>query len=107
MLICNALGGAVASVAPDATAFAHRGARFIAIVPDDGELSALSEWVESQRLEFPVLRDAHRVVVDRYGVKQFPLTMVVDATGDIAALGAPKDDIELSVEAVIQDFLTE
>lgn len=87
--------------------YSNRGARFIAIVPDDGELSALSEWVESQRLEFPVLRDAHRVVVDRYGVKQFPLTMVVDTTGDIAALGVPKDDIELSVEAVIQDFLTE
>jgi hypothetical protein len=32
MLICNTLGGAVARIAPDETAFAHRGARFIAEV---------------------------------------------------------------------------
>ena len=30
MLLCNAFGGAVAKVAPDATAFAHRRARFLA-----------------------------------------------------------------------------
>jgi len=53
MLICNALGGAVASVAPDATAFAHRGARFIAEVaaewePDRADLDARNRaWVRA------------------------------------------------------------
>jgi peroxiredoxin len=87
--------------------YANRGARFLAIVADDGELATLSAWVEGQRLEFPVLRDAHRVVVDRYGVKQFPLTVVVDSTGDIRALGAPKEDLETSVDAIIVPFLTD
>ena len=87
--------------------YTNRGARFIAIVADDGELATLSAWVEGQRLEFPVLRDAHSVVVDRYGVRQFPLTVVIDATGDIAALGAPKDDLEGSLETVLAPFLTD
>lgn len=86
--------------------YANRGARFLAIIADDGELATLSAWVEGQRLEFPVLRDAHRVVVDRYGVKQFPLTVVVDASGDIDALGAPKEDLETSLEALLAPFLT-
>ncbi len=87
--------------------YATRGARFLAIVVDDGELAALSEWVESQRLDFPVLRDAHRVVADRYGVQRFPLTVVVDAAGDIDAVGAPTDALETSLEAVITPFLAE
>jgi peroxiredoxin len=87
--------------------YVNRGVRFLAIVADDGDLATLSEWVEGQRLEFPVLRDAHHVVVDRYGVKQFPLAMLVDASGDIDALGAPKDDLEAGLEALIQPFLGE
>jgi FAD/FMN-containing dehydrogenase len=53
MLICNALGGAVADVASDATAFAHRGARFIAEVaaewePDRADLDAPNRaWVRA------------------------------------------------------------
>lgn len=87
--------------------YGNRGARFIAIVADDGDLAALSAWVESQRLDFPVLLDAHRVVVDRYGVRQFPLTVVVDASGDIAALGAPKEGLESGLEAVLLPYLSE
>ncbi|MDP2315030.1 MAG: TlpA disulfide reductase family protein [Pseudomonadota bacterium] len=87
--------------------YANRGARFLAIVADDGELAPLSEWVESQRLEFPVLRDAHRIVVERYGVRQFPLTVVVNAEGDIEALGVPKDDLEANLETLLTPFLTD
>lgn len=88
--------------------YSNRGARFLAILADGGELATLSEWVESQRLDFPVLRDAHRVVADRYGVKRFPLTAVIDASGDIDALGAPTDaDLETSVEALITPFLAD
>ena len=53
MLICNALGGAVARIAPDETAFAHRGARFIAEVAaewdaDRADLDAPNRaWVRS------------------------------------------------------------
>lgn len=81
--------------------YANRGIRFVAIVADQGELASLSAWVESQRLEYPVLRDAFRVVVDRYGVQRFPLTMVVEASGDIVALGAAKDDLETALDTVL------
>jgi hypothetical protein len=62
--------------------------------------------VESQRLDFPVLRDAHRVVADRYGVQRFPLTVIVDSAGDIDAIGAPTDTLETSIEAQILPFLS-
>ncbi|MDP2308134.1 MAG: redoxin domain-containing protein [Pseudomonadota bacterium] len=87
--------------------YGNRGARFLAIVADGGELATLSAWVEGQRLEFPVLRDAHRVVIDRYGARQFPLTVVVNASGDIEALGAPKEDLEASLEVLLAPFLTD
>lgn len=90
--------------------YTNRGARFLAIIEDSGELAALSAWVESQRLEFPVLRDTHGIVVDRYGVRQYPLTVVVDGTGDIqsgdiVALGAAKDDLEANLEAILDPLL--
>ena len=79
----------------------NRGIRFIAVVADSGGLAALSEWVEAQRLEYPVLRDAHRVVTSRYGIERFPLTMVVNPAGDIEALGTPREDLELSLDTLI------
>jgi hypothetical protein len=33
------------------------------------------------------------------------MTVVVDTDGYIRALGAPKDDLEASLEAIIQPFL--
>lgn len=92
--------------------FGNRGARFVAILSEQGELAAQSQWVESQRLDFPVLRDHHRVVADRYGVKRFPLTVVVNGTGtldngDIVALGAASEDLELGLEAVITPYLAQ
>ncbi len=85
--------------------YSNRGARFLAIIPDDGELATLSAWVEAQKLEFPVLRDAHEVVVGRYGVTQFPLTVVIDGEGDIAALGAPREDMEVNVELLLSRYV--
>jgi hypothetical protein len=38
-------------------------------------------------------------------VRRFPLTVVVDAGGDIGALGAPGGDLETTVEAVITPYL--
>ncbi len=86
--------------------YGNRGARFVAILVDNSELATLAEWVESQRLDFPVLRDAHRVVADRYGVQRFPLTVIVDSAGDIDAIGAPTDTLETSIEAQILPFLS-
>lgn len=85
--------------------YSNRGARFLAVVADDTDLATLSGWVERLRLEFPVLRDQHRVVSGRYGVARFPLTVIVDKDGDIQALGAPGADLETSVEALITPYV--
>ncbi len=85
--------------------FANRGARFIAVLVDDGDLASVSDWVEGQKLDFPVLRDNHQIVVDRYGVLTFPMTFVIDGDGVIDAIGVPGPEIEASVDALILPFL--
>lgn len=85
--------------------FANRGARFVAILVDDTDLATASDWVESQKLDFPVLRDNHRIVVDRYGVLKFPMTFVIDGDGVIDAIGVPGPELETSLDALVLPFL--
>lgn len=72
--------------------YIRNGVRFLGISVDQGDLGALSDWIESANLEFPVLRDNHRVVAQRYQLKQLPMTYVVDASGNILSIGAPTGD---------------
>ena len=82
--------------------YVRSGIRFLAISADQGDLGALSDWVESANLEFPVLRDNHRVVATRYQVKQLPMTFVVDSEGGLHSVGAPTGDrLEPELEAQI------
>lgn len=69
--------------------YSKSGIRFLGISADQGDLGALSDWVESAKIEFPILRDNHRVVAERYSVKQLPMTVVIDADGFILSIGAP------------------
>lgn len=85
--------------------YGAKGIRFVAILPEGGDLAALSGWVEGQRLDFPVLRDAHRIVAERYGVERFPMTFVVDGDGYVDAIGVPRAELETSLEAVLQPYL--
>lgn len=85
--------------------YAAKGVRFVAILPEGGDLASLSGWVEGQRLDFPVLRDAHRIVVERYGVEQFPMTFVVDGDGYVGAIGIPRADLETSIDTILQPYL--
>ena len=82
--------------------YLRSGVRFLAISVDQGDLGALSDWVESANLEFPVLRDNHRVVATRYQVKQLPMTYVVDSSGGLLSVGATTGDrLEPEIEAQI------
>ncbi len=83
-----------------------KGVRTIAILAGPGDIAAVSDWVETQHLDFPVLRDAHGIVVSRYGVRQFPTTFVVDAEGDVAAIGVAKAELETSLDQVLQGFFS-
>ena len=82
--------------------YQRSGVRFLGISVDQGDLGALSDWIESANLEFPVLRDNHRVVAQRYQLKQLPMTYIVDASGYILSIGAPAGDrMESELEAQI------
>ena len=85
--------------------YANRGARFVAVLVDDTDLASASDWVEGQKLDFPVLRDNHRIVVDRYGVLAFPMTFVIDGDGAIDAIGVPGAEIETSLDTLVTPFL--
>lgn len=82
-----------------------RGLRVLAISASDGDLASASSWVQSQHLDVPVLRDAHRIVVDRYGVRAYPMTFIIDAEGYIDAIGMPGADLEQAVDALVAPFL--
>jgi peroxiredoxin len=84
--------------------YGSRGARTIAVLSGPGEIAAVSSWVEAQHLDFPVVRDAHDIVVSRYGVRQFPTTFVVDSEGYVAAIGVARAELETSLDTVLQGF---
>ena len=85
--------------------YASKGIRTVGILAGAGDIAEVSGWVESQRLEFPVLRDAHSIVVGRYGVSRFPTTFVVDGDGDVAAIGSTTTELETGLESVLGAFL--
>ena len=86
--------------------YARNGIRFLGVSVDQGDLGALSDWIESNDLEFPVLRDNHRVVAERYQIKQLPMTYVVDSTGHVQSIGAPSgEQVGPEIEAQLEPLL--
>jgi peroxiredoxin len=86
----------------------HRrdGLQVFGVNVDQGELGELSNWIEGQGLDFPVLRDNHRVVAARYGVAQLPMTFIIDQRGDLFAVGAPSaGQLESELEAELSGLL--
>ena len=77
------------------------GVKVVGILAGPGDIASVSDWVETQHLSFPVLRDVHDIVVARYGVKQFPMSFVVNADGDIAAIGVARSNLETSLDTVL------
>jgi peroxiredoxin len=86
--------------------YGARGVRVVAIVVDEGELAALSDWVGTQKLSFPVLRDAYRIVVERYGVRSFPTMFVIDGEGRVDSVGMPKEStVEAELDRLLEPYL--
>ncbi len=82
--------------------------RFVAISVDRGDMAALGEWVDKQKLTFPVLRDNHRIVSSRYGIDEVPWSYIIDGDGRIHAIGAPTpDELEAEVEAALGALLVD
>ncbi len=86
--------------------YAAKNVRVLAIVVGEDAIASVSDWVQGQRLEFPVLNDAHGIVASRYGVGSFPMTFVVDGQGDVLAIGQATSQLETDLESVISPLLT-
>lgn len=79
--------------------------RFIAISLDAEP--EVADWVNGLKLDYPVLRDNHRIVADRYGVRETPMVVLVDADGMVFSAGAPAMmEIEASLDAEIKALLS-
>lgn len=57
-----------------------------------GDVQKQSEWIETLNLNFPVIHDGHRVVTNRYGITELPITVVVDSSGNVFAIGRPSGE---------------
>jgi peroxiredoxin len=78
--------------------------RFIAISIDVEP--EVADWVDSLKLDYPVLRDNHRIVADRYGVRDTPMVVLVDAEGVVFSAGAPAMmELETSVDSQLKALL--
>lgn len=77
------------------------GVRVLAILVDGGDLATASAWVESMRLEYPVLRDGYRIVTERYGVATWPLTLVINGDGAIEGIGVARENLETELDAIL------
>lgn len=69
-----------------------KGVQVLAITTDKTDLGTLSAALEDERLSFPVLRDRHRVVADRYRAEGLPVVLLVDRKGKVFAIGNPKGE---------------
>jgi hypothetical protein len=69
--------------------YAGRGLAVLAVCAQPGGADALSERLAGLRLPFPVLHDAHQIVSGRYGLTEYPITLVIDGEGRIFAIGQP------------------
>lgn len=88
--------------------FGDRGVAILAIATDEPDVDALSSWVSSRSIRFPVLHDAHQIVSSRYAVESYPLTIVIDGDGRLFAVGQPKpDEVEREVSAEIEGLLSQ
>lgn len=80
--------------------------QFIGILSERGDLGEQSAWIAGQAVSFPVLRDQHRIVSGRYGIDTWPLTYVLDADGDVYAVGDPagsavESEVDLALDALL------
>lgn len=99
-------GDGLAALERVARRFRGKDAQVIAVLADNGELGGLSDWVAGLGLTYPVLRDEHRIVAARYGLTDLPVVYVVDANGDVYAVGNPSSaDLESELSAEIEALL--
>ena len=102
-----------------------RGVEVVAIVGDGGVIADVSGWVQGLDLSYPVAFDAYDIVVGRYGVREWPLTVMVDGhdaiipgrkgrstrkvddSGDVLALGTGVRALASEVDVLLEGLVAE
>lgn len=97
-------GDALRPLAALARRYKSSNLRIVGILADADPDAA--DWVRGLGLEYPVLSDNHRIVADRYGVRQTPMVVLVDAQGLVFCAGGPSTaEFETAVEGEIKALL--
>ena len=88
--------------------YKNKGVQVLGICVTGGTVATVSTALQKQSLRFPVLYDAHQVVSSRYGVSDYPITVLVDAKGHVFAIGQPPvDTLEEEIAAELDGLLAQ
>jgi len=88
--------------------YKNKGVQILGIFTGTQDLATISTVVQQENVRFPVLHDAHRVVTSRYGITEYPMTVVVDGKGHIFAIGQPPDsEVEVEIAAELDGVLAD
>ena len=86
--------------------YSGRGLAVLAVCAQPGAADVVGEQLAGLRLPFPVLHDAHQVVSGRYGLMEYPITLVIDGEGRVFAIGQPGGDaMEAELQSEIEGVL--
>ena len=86
--------------------YRSQGVRFLAISIDAEP--EVADWVAGLKLDYPVLRDNHKIVAERYGVRDTPMVVLVDSDGIVFSAGAPSMmELEATLSSQLQALTAE
>jgi len=81
--------------------YKSKGVQFLGICVGTPDVASIAPVLQQNGIRFPVLHDAHHVVGSRYGITEYPMTIVVDAKGHVFAIGQPPES-EIETEMVAE-----
>jgi len=97
-----------------------RGVEVLAVVADNGPIADISGWVQGLDLPYAVLHDPHGAALGRYGVKSWPLTLLVDGwespkdrkgkgadddSGQVLAIGAGSQALSGDLGVLVEELV--
>lgn len=86
--------------------FRNQKVRILGICIDEIPPEEMRPWVDTLKLDFPILADNFRIVSERYGVRATPMVVIVDGAGAIFAVGNPTPtEVVASLEAQVDAML--
>ncbi len=72
---------------------------------DKEEINNVIQFINDNKLSFPVLKDSYNLIAQRYQIELFPSMFLIDSTGKIVDVTIGYDSNEEKLENKIADFL--